>query len=168
MFNNPFSFDGRIRRSEYGLSFIIYIIVATIVNLPLTSMRSSGGEPGAAAGLVLILFIPLLWFMWAQGAKRCHDLGNSGWWQLIPFYVFWLIFAEGESGVNQYGDNPKGIQSNNISIPNFSHNSNNMSHNVGSGYQGGYNGGHNSTNAVNNQFTEQSKTGEYKSGDLYR
>lgn len=165
MFNNPFSFDGRIRRSEYGLSFIIYILVATFLNLPLTSMRSTGQEPGAA-GLVLILFIPLLWFLWAQGAKRCHDLGNSGWWQLIPFYVFWLIFAEGENGNNKYGDNPKGIQGNINS--NSSLNQNNMNQNFGSGYQGGYNGGHNSTNTVNNQYTEQSKVGEYKSGDLYR
>jgi uncharacterized membrane protein YhaH (DUF805 family) len=32
MFKNPFSFDGRIRRTEYGLTIIIYVIVAVIIN----------------------------------------------------------------------------------------------------------------------------------------
>ena len=32
MFSNPFSFDGRIRRTEYGVSFIIYAFVAVIIN----------------------------------------------------------------------------------------------------------------------------------------
>ena len=55
-----------------------------------------------------LVYIPLLWFLYAQGAKRCHDLGNSGWWQIIPFYIFWLLFQDGQTGVNKYGNNPKG------------------------------------------------------------
>jgi uncharacterized membrane protein YhaH (DUF805 family) len=49
----------------------------------------------------------MLWFLWAQGAKRCHDIGNSGWYQIIPFYVFWMLFANGQKETNQYGINPK-------------------------------------------------------------
>lgn len=52
-------------------------------------------------------YIPLIWFFLAQGAKRCHDRGNSGWYQLIPFYGFWMLFADGDAGVNNYGVNPK-------------------------------------------------------------
>ena len=97
MFSNPFSFDGRIRRMEFGISYIINgISIQVITEL---SMETSG---------LNILLIPLLWFGLAQGAKRCHDLGNSGWWQLIPFYPLWLIFKEGKPGTNEYGDNPKG------------------------------------------------------------
>lgn len=66
MFQNPFSFNGRIRRL-------------------------------------------VVWFLLAQGAKRCHDRGNSGWWQLIPFYYLWMFFADGEIGDNEYGTNPKGL-----------------------------------------------------------
>lgn len=96
MFANTFSFDGRIRRTEYGLSFIIYLVLYAIV-IGLVK----------ASGIFLIAYIPLLWFLWAQGAKRCHDRGNSGWYQLIPFYVFWLLFAEGDKLKNEFGNPAK-------------------------------------------------------------
>jgi len=49
-----------------------------------------------------LLWIPLLWFFWAQSAKRCHDLNKSGWWQIIPFYFLWLWFEKGIGGPNEY------------------------------------------------------------------
>ena len=49
----------------------------------------------------------ILWVAFAAGAKRCHDLGKSGWWQLIPFYFIVLMFKDGQSGDNKYGANPK-------------------------------------------------------------
>lgn len=99
MFSRPFSFEGRIRRTEFGVSFIIYFIAISFVNFVVDS-----GE----APIIGFAYIPLLWFLWAQGAKRCHDRGNSGWFQIIPFYVLWMLFAEGEQGINEYGTNPKG------------------------------------------------------------
>jgi len=63
---------------------------------------------GMGITIFLILCIPGFWFMWAQGAKRCHDRGNSGWFQLIPFYRLWMMFAESDYGPNEYGENPKG------------------------------------------------------------
>ena len=59
--------------------------------------------------LSIVMFIPLIWFLIAQGAKRCHDRGNSGWFQLIPFYGLWMLFADSITGENEYGPNPKGI-----------------------------------------------------------
>ena len=97
MFSNPFSFDGRIRRTEFGLSLLIFSFGLSIVDLFL--------EDGYA--IVSLAIIPLYWFLWAQGAKRCHDLGKNGWWQIIPFYVLWLIFSNGKVGINKYGINPK-------------------------------------------------------------
>jgi uncharacterized membrane protein YhaH (DUF805 family) len=100
MFKNPFSFDGRIRRTEYGLSFIFFIIGSIVVGLIV-------GATGAPTAIMYLFLIPLYWFLFAQAAKRCHDLGNSGWWQLIPFYGFWLLFADGDKEENKYGLNPK-------------------------------------------------------------
>ena len=158
MFKNPFSFEGRIRRTEYGLSFIIYLVAYGIV----AGIGAAAGRDGAGAVMLLGL-IPLMWFLWAQGAKRCHDVGNSGWFQLIPFYVFWLLFQEGEAGSNPHGDNPKGIQV--LNQQNFTQTSNPQA-----GYQGGYQGGHNNPNTNSNYSTTenpQSKVG-YKDGELYK
>lgn len=99
MFKSPFSFEGRIRRSEFGVSFIIYMASYAI----LTGAVSSGA---GGIGFFAIIFIPLVWFLWAQGAKRCHDLGKSGFYQLIPFYALWMLFKEGQPTTNNYGDNP--------------------------------------------------------------
>ena len=103
MFQNPFSFEGRIRRTEYGVTIIIYMIAYFIIAFLGTMLGDSGG-----AILMLLALIPLLWFVIAQAAKRCHDRGNSGWYQLIPFYGLWLLFADGEPFDNDYGPDPKG------------------------------------------------------------
>lgn len=103
MFKRPFSFNGRIRRLEYGISFIFYFIWYVVIDV-----MSKSSDPSLAASIfILISFIPMVWFLWAQNAKRCHDRGNSGWYQLIPFYFFVLLFGDGEDGDNEYGDNPK-------------------------------------------------------------
>lgn len=99
MFSNPFSFEGRIRRTEYGISLIIYVIIFAILN----EILKSGNE----VAILGLAYIPMLWFLWAQGAKRCHDIGNSGWYQIIPFYDLWILFAKGENIINKYGPNPK-------------------------------------------------------------
>jgi len=102
MFSNTLSFEGRIRRLEYGLSLIMFFTL----NVILTIIMEAVGEDAAA--IALLAYIPMYWFLWAQGAKRCHDLGHNGWYQIIPFYVLWLIFEKGESGgFNEYGPNPK-------------------------------------------------------------
>ena len=103
MFKNPFSFEGRIRRTEYGLSFIILAVGRVALGMILFG-ASSGQDLSA---IYYVLQIPLLWFFWAQGAKRCHDVGWNGWLQLIPLVPLYLIFGEGETGTNKYGEDPK-------------------------------------------------------------
>jgi uncharacterized membrane protein YhaH (DUF805 family) len=161
MFKAPLSFEGRIRRLEHGLTHLIGFFIHFIFGF---LIEVAPGSVGDAIGiLVLLFYIPFLWFIWAQNAKRCHDLGNSGWWQLIPFYGFWLLFADGQHGTNQYGENPKGIQSYHQQA-NFNQS---MPTNTGSGYQGGYSGGHNNPNSGTLYNQNQSNSGEYHSGDLY-
>jgi uncharacterized membrane protein YhaH (DUF805 family) len=101
MFKKPFSFNGRIRRTEFGVSLIwFYGLIAILAKIP--------GAGGRSAGIaILVLLVPIFWFRFAQGAKRCHDMGHSGWFQLIPFYSLLMLFASGNAGANRFGDDPK-------------------------------------------------------------
>jgi len=106
MFQNPFSFNGRIRRTEYGISILLYYFI--FFSLVFLIGLGEDRESNSLLPLIfLVVLIPMVWFQLAQGAKRCHDLGNSGWWQLIPFYGLWMIFENGENRTNRYGANPK-------------------------------------------------------------
>lgn len=103
MFKRPFSFKGRIRRTEYCLSYIIYMIWYGVI----TVMMANPNPSVEVSVFVLVSFIPMIWFLLAQNVKRCHDRGNSGWYQLIPFYFFVLLFGASDDDSNKYGDNPK-------------------------------------------------------------
>lgn len=100
MFENPFLFKGRIRRKEYALSLIIVLILVFILNI---IIKESDGE----LFFLELTYPPLFWFLLAQGAKRCHDIGVSGWMQLVPFYFLWMLFKKGKAKTNLYGVNPK-------------------------------------------------------------
>lgn len=105
MFSSPFSFNGRIRRTEYGLSMGIIFVINIFLNIIIADATYSDSDELLI--FYSILLIPLIWFNLAQGAKRCHDLGNSGWYQLIPLYFFWLLLDEGEFMQNEFGNSPK-------------------------------------------------------------
>ena len=93
MFESVFAFDGRITRTEYCISVILYFIPVSISN----QMGPFG----------IILFAPSLWFLLAQGTKRSHDIGDDGWFQIaLPLYIFWLRFAKGDKAKNKYGYDP--------------------------------------------------------------
>lgn len=111
MFKAPFSFNGRIRRLEYGLSYLIFCLYLSIGLILVQLLRGSDqfNNPDRIQIIFFVMIIFGYWFLFAQGARRCHDRGNSGWYQLIPFYVFFMLFADGIPGPNKYGPNPKGI-----------------------------------------------------------
>ena len=91
------SFEGRIKRGEYALSALPLIFINAFLVLPTVSEQP-------------ILAIPALffsyWVIFAQGAKRCHDLGKSGWFQAIPFYSLFMLFDSGTYHDNKYGLSP--------------------------------------------------------------
>ncbi|MDR3678940.1 MAG: DUF805 domain-containing protein [Flavipsychrobacter sp.] len=97
MIRNIFSFNGRIRRRDYGITVVLYYVAYFIM------FSLSDGQPG----VLYLLLIPMIWIMLAQGTKRCHDIDRHGAYQLIPFYIFWMLFKEGDKYENAYGLNPK-------------------------------------------------------------
>jgi uncharacterized membrane protein YhaH (DUF805 family) len=104
MFTSPFSFKGRITKKEYALSFLIGNALPIIMALLGDDFIDEISD--SLSWLLLGLYLASYHFLLAQGAKREHDLGNSGWWQLIPLRFFWLIIQEGDKVANQYGPVP--------------------------------------------------------------
>lgn len=89
-FSQYAGFTGRAPRSEFwwfALFQVIVVVVASIVHQLV----------GNTASLALLL--PAL----AVGARRLHDIGRSGWWQLLSFtgigvlvLIYWWVQPSGE------------------------------------------------------------------------
>ena len=99
-FSKYADFTGRARRSEFWFWWLFTFIVGLIL----------GWIPVIGWSISIALIIPNL----AVGARRLHDTGRSGWWQLlqllpivgiIVLIVFWV--QDSNAGENQYGANPK-------------------------------------------------------------
>ena len=96
-------FEGRADRREYWMFVLINFGIAIVIS-GLDSLIFS--ETGTLSGIyALILFVPGI----AVTIRRLHDIGKSGWWQLviiIPLigWIWFLILMakEGESGSNKY------------------------------------------------------------------
>ena len=113
MFKSVFSFQGRINRREYLLSFIIFsagfIIMHSIV---VTILADYNINNIAVFWISSIICAPFAFFYFAQGAKRCHDISISMWWQLMPFFGLFLILKKGDLTRNKHGKNPTKSRSN--------------------------------------------------------
>lgn len=94
MIRHLFTFKGRIGRGEFVMTYIVCCLYW-------------GLQSYVASDFFFIYFVGLIVLtimLMAQAAKRCHDLGKSGWFQLIPFYFLWLLCGRGEEHGNEYGD----------------------------------------------------------------
>ena len=96
----PFSFKGRIGRLQLILSYVVgFVAWFAIYALSEPALEYNSN--------IFLLFLActavFFWFLYAQCAKRCHDLGKSGAWMFVPFWNVLLFFAEGEKQDNQYG-----------------------------------------------------------------
>jgi uncharacterized membrane protein YhaH (DUF805 family) len=72
------TFSGRASRPEFWWFFLFQILVSIVASM-ISEMLSG------LASLALVL--PSL----AVGARRLHDIGKSGWWQLIMLTVIGLL-----------------------------------------------------------------------------
>lgn len=100
MFKAPFSFSGRITRTEFFLSTVVFFVPFFI------GIGILAAGDGAAFFSVFFL-VPSYWFALAQGWKRSHDAGWHGIIAIIPYVNCVLLFASGDKGANAYGPNPR-------------------------------------------------------------
>ncbi len=105
-FRKPFSFEGRISRGEYFLSDVIFFVYSFLVAMLLLYIDEYLDTNLVDSVFYHIGCIPGYWFYFAQNTKRCHDLGRSGWFQLLPFYFLVMLFAKGDIGETGWGPDP--------------------------------------------------------------
>ncbi len=104
-FNKAFDYETRSSRSEYWwyqLSYFILVIIAELA--------------GYAIGLYEIIYyiaeVALLVPAISLAVRRLHDIGMSGWWNLIAISIIGLIplliwyVTPGHVGSNKFGENP--------------------------------------------------------------
>ena len=99
------TFRGRATRSEYWWFYLFALLLTWGANVVgAVAMQDDLGVMGSIASLALLL--PSL----AVGARRLHDIGRSGWWQLLSLTVvgillliYWFAKA-GENAANAYGE----------------------------------------------------------------
>jgi uncharacterized membrane protein YhaH (DUF805 family) len=98
-FTNYAGFSGRAARSEYWY-WVLFVLLGSIV----LSMLSEALSAAFSLGVLL----PGI----AVGARRLHDIGKSGWWQLlglIPLLgwavlIYWAV--QPSEGDNAFGSAP--------------------------------------------------------------
>jgi uncharacterized membrane protein YhaH (DUF805 family) len=98
-FTNYVGFSGRASRSEYWW-WVLFVIVTSIV------LSQVSQELGGIFSLAVLL--PGI----AVGARRLHDIGKSGWWQLLSLIPLlgWLVLlywaVQPSEGDNAFGSAP--------------------------------------------------------------
>ena len=89
------TFSGRASRPEFWWFFLFQILVSIVTSF-------FGDVTNGLAALAML--VPAV----AVGARRLHDIGKSGWWQLIAVTVigilvliYWVVQPSSE-GSNKY------------------------------------------------------------------
>ena len=99
VFQNYVNFDGRARRSEYWYFALANFIISFIMGFIFGALKL----PLLANIYSIAVLLPSI----GVSIRRMHDVGKSGWYILIPIYNLILACTEGDSGANEYGEDPK-------------------------------------------------------------
>ncbi len=98
-------FSGRATRQQYWMFVLFYLIIYIALSVIDAVLQVF------VLGLIfsLALFIPSI----SIAARRLHDTGRTGWWQLIylipliGLIVMIVFLVQDSHDENQYGPNPK-------------------------------------------------------------
>lgn len=106
-----FSFDGRINRMSYWMSWIVFVPLAFMAVVIATNEEILELYRG-------VVVLVVVWPMLAVQAKRWHDIDMSAWWLLVilipnvgPFIALVMNgFLPGTHGENRFGPATRQLQ----------------------------------------------------------
>lgn len=102
-------FTGRARRTEYWTFWAVSCAISIALGMLPSLFRFLGNE--TVSHLIANIGSFYSWAVWlpglAAGARRMHDTGRSGWWQLVPLVGQVMLFFDGEHHDNEYGADPR-------------------------------------------------------------
>lgn len=84
-FSGYFDFSGRSNRGEYWWFVLANILIGAVTGVADAMVNPFSDGPGVINGLwTLVVLIPGI----ALTARRLHDTGRSGWYQILPLAGF--------------------------------------------------------------------------------
>ncbi len=115
-----FSFEGRIGRAQFWLTQLLELVLFFGAAIVLSTVAKALGAAYVHSaifdvGLFAVLAVCIAMFL-ASSVRRWHDLGRTGWWQLLallPFGIGVLLIlyvcgiVRGDEGPNAYGPPPR-------------------------------------------------------------
>ena len=106
-----FSFEGRINRMSYWMSWIVFVPLSFVAMAIATNKEILELYRG-------VIILVMVWPMLAVQAKRWHDIDMSGWWLLVnlipvvgPLIALCMNgFLPGTHGENPFGPATRQLQ----------------------------------------------------------
>ncbi|WP_068546438.1 DUF805 domain-containing protein [Thalassotalea crassostreae] len=107
------TFRGRSRRSEYWFFTLFNVLISfglAFIDGMVGSFDANSGVGMLSGFYTLAIIIPSI----AVAVRRLHDTERTGWWLLLllipligPLVILFFMVSNGNSGANEYGDDPK-------------------------------------------------------------
>lgn len=102
--------EGRLCKKayiRYYLAIVAILMLSFIISF-LSSTLLFNDTSNILLGIIVFFICPptilvSLWALFAVSCRRCHDIGHSGWWQIIPLYRIAMLFINGDKSDNKYG-----------------------------------------------------------------
>lgn len=104
-YNKYAEFSGRASRKQYWMFVLVYVCISVVLSIVDAILNMSLLTTVFALGSL----IPVI----ALNARRLHDSGKSGWWQLVALIpgigtiIMAILACLDSDGDNEYGISPK-------------------------------------------------------------
>ena len=107
-FRRYFDFSGRSNRGEFWWFYLASLLISFVLGILDVALFGEVGQTYGVLGNIwgLAALIPSI----ALGARRLHDIGRTGWWQLLMLIplVGWIVLVvwwaqKPDNGPNRYG-----------------------------------------------------------------